>query len=179
VGGGITPESAGRFLDAGASHVIVTSYVFKNGRIEFPNLEKLVRAVGKARLVLELSCKKNGDAYFIATDRWQKLTETSLSPETLFRLGESCDEFLVHAVDVEGKQSGIDEELVELLERNSPVTATYAGGIRSIGDLELVYNKGKGMVDDTIGSALDIFSGKLRYRDVVEWHREHGKISNE
>jgi phosphoribosylformimino-5-aminoimidazole carboxamide ribotide isomerase len=173
-GGGITPESAGRFLDAGASHVIVTSYVFKNGRIEFSNLERLVRAVGKGRLVLDLSCKKNGDAYFIATDRWQKLTETALSPEILSLLGESCDEFLVHAVDVEGKQAGIDEDLVALLAQNSPVIATYAGGIRSLGDLDLIYNKGIGRVDDTIGSALDIFGGNLRYRDVVEWHRGLG-----
>jgi phosphoribosylformimino-5-aminoimidazole carboxamide ribotide isomerase len=175
VGGGITPENAGRYLEAGASHVIVTSSVFKNGRIEFSSLEKLVQAAGKSRLVLDLSCKKNKGAYYIATDRWQKLTETALSPETLSLLGGSCDEFLVHAVDVEGKQAGIDEELVALLAQSSPVTATYAGGIRSLGDLEIIYEKGRGKVDDTIGSALDIFGGKLGYREVVEWHRNRGK----
>jgi phosphoribosylformimino-5-aminoimidazole carboxamide ribotide isomerase len=173
IGGGITPDNAARYLDAGASHVIVTSFVFKNGRIEFSNLEKLVRTVGKNRLVLDLSCKKIGGDYFIATDRWQKLTTTTLSTDTLARLAASCDEFLVHAVDVEGKQKGIDEALVELLTQHSPVVATYAGGIRGLDDLELIYNKGKGRVDDTIGSALDIFGGPLRYKDVVEWHRKH------
>jgi phosphoribosylformimino-5-aminoimidazole carboxamide ribotide isomerase len=173
VGGGITPDNATRYLDAGASHVIVTSYVFRNGSIDFSNLDKLVRTVGKSRLVLDLSCKKNKGDYYIATDRWRKLTQTTLSPQTFSTLGASCDEFLVHAVDVEGMQRGIDEELAALLARLSPVTATYAGGIRSLDDLELINKKGKGAVDATIGSALDIFGGTLRYRDVVGWNRKH------
>jgi phosphoribosylformimino-5-aminoimidazole carboxamide ribotide isomerase len=172
-GGGITPANAAKYLDAGASHVIVTSYVFRDGQIDLANLRTIVQSVGKNRLVLDLSCKKSGRAYFIATDRWQKLTETSLSPETLLVLGASCDEFLVHAVDVEGKQGGIDEKLVALLAKRSPVIATYAGGIRSLEDLDVIYKKGKGRVDATIGSALDIFGGKLSYRDVVGWHRGH------
>jgi phosphoribosylformimino-5-aminoimidazole carboxamide ribotide isomerase len=173
IGGGITPDNAAAYLDAGASHVIVTSYVFKNGVIDLANLRTIVQAVGKKRLVLDLSCKKSRGKYYIATDRWQKLTGTTLSSETFSVLGASCDEFLVHAVDVEGKQAGIDEELVALLAELSPVTATYAGGIRSLGDLDIIYNKGKGRVDATIGSALDIFGGKLPYREVVEWHKEH------
>jgi phosphoribosylformimino-5-aminoimidazole carboxamide ribotide isomerase len=173
VGGGITPDNAGKYLDAGASHVIVTSYVFRNGAIDFPNLEKLTKAVGKKRLVLDLSCKKESGTYVIATDRWQNLTTTALSPETLLLFSLSCDEFLIHAVDVEGKQSGIDEELVALLAGHSPIISTYAGGIRSLSDLELIYNRGCGRVDATIGSALDIFGGKLPYRDVVQWHRNH------
>jgi phosphoribosylformimino-5-aminoimidazole carboxamide ribotide isomerase len=173
IGGGITPDNAAKYLNDGASHVIVTSYVFRNGVIDFSNLQKLVQAVGKNRLVLDVSCKKNKGEYYIATDRWQRLTITIISGETLSMLGESCDEFLVHAVDVEGKRSGIDGELVFRLAELSPITTTYAGGIRSLGDLEIIYKKGKGRVDATIGSALDIFGGKLPYRDVVEWHRMH------
>jgi phosphoribosylformimino-5-aminoimidazole carboxamide ribotide isomerase len=175
VGGGITPDNAAKYLDAGASHVIVTSYVFCSGAIDIANLRTIVQTVGKNRLVLDLSCKKNRGKYFIATDRWQKLTATSLSSETFSALGASCDEFLVHAVDVEGKQGGIDEELVSLLADRSPVTATYAGGIRSFDDLDTINNKGKGKVDATIGSALDIFGGKLSYKNVVKWHREHAE----
>ncbi len=175
VGGGITPDSAAGYLDAGASHVIVTSYVFRKGIIDYSNLHQLLNAVGKSRLVLDLSCKKKSGNYYIATDRWQNLTETKLSPETLSILGESCDEFLVHAVDVEGKQAGIDNELVTLLAELSPVIATYAGGIRSLQDLDEIYDKGKGRIDATIGSALDIFGGKLRYKDVVKWHRSLAK----
>jgi phosphoribosylformimino-5-aminoimidazole carboxamide ribotide isomerase len=174
-GGGITPDNAGKYLDAGASHVIVTSYVFQNGVIDLANLRTIVQTVGKGRLVLDLSCKKSRGKYFIATDRWQKLTGTTLSSETLSILGASCDEFLVHAVDIEGKQAGIDEKLVALLADLSPVTATYAGGIRSLNDLNIINKKGKGKVDATIGSALDIFGGKLPYREVVEWHKEHEK----
>jgi phosphoribosylformimino-5-aminoimidazole carboxamide ribotide isomerase len=173
LGGGVTPDNAMKYLDAGASHVIVTSYVFRSGTIDIANLRTIVRTVGKNRLVLDLSCKKSRGKYFIATDRWQKLTGTSLSSETFSVLGASCDEFLVHAVDVEGKQGGIDEELVSLLAKRSPVIVTYAGGIRSLSDLDIIYNKGKGKVDATIGSALDIFGGKLPYKAVVKWHREH------
>jgi phosphoribosylformimino-5-aminoimidazole carboxamide ribotide isomerase len=173
VGGGISPDNAKDYLDAGASHVIVTSYVFRGGHIDFSNLRTIERAVGKKRLVLDVSCKKSGGEYYIATDRWQKLTQTTLSAETLSALGESCDEFLVHAVDVEGKQAGIDVELVGLLAERAPVTATYAGGIRSLDDLDAIDKKGKGRVDATIGSALDIFGGKLPYKEVVAWHLEH------
>jgi phosphoribosylformimino-5-aminoimidazole carboxamide ribotide isomerase len=173
VGGGINPDNAGIFLDAGASHVIVTSYVFKNGLIVWENLEKLTRAVGKQRLVLDLSCKKDNDTYYVATDRWQHLTSVSLSPENLVKLAKYCDEFLVHAVDVEGKQQGVDTELVALLAQLSPIPMTYAGGIRSLDDMDAVYSAGGSLIDATIGSALDIFGGSLPYRDAVAWHKKH------
>jgi phosphoribosylformimino-5-aminoimidazole carboxamide ribotide isomerase len=174
-GGGITPENAHAFLNAGASHVIITSFVFKNGIINWHNLEAMEKSVGRRRLVLDLSCKKINDRYFIATDRWQKITSTSIEGPTLEQLGKHCDEFLVHAVDVEGKQRGVDAVLVELLAQASPLPTTYAGGIRSLADLEDVYIKGKGRVDATVGSALDIFGGTLKYADVVAWQKN---ISN-
>ena len=147
---------------------------------------------------------------------------------------ESCSEFLVHGVDVEGKQLGIDEELVELLGKAAPLPVTYAGGVRSLvrlnsilwqgalvshasgpdcplcvtylraasslpagtkattfpvpvddshtvpicqlcckqDDLERVKVAGNGRVDITVGSALDIFGGKLPFAEVLTWHRQ-------
>ena len=173
VGGGINPDNAGTFLDAGASHVIVTSYVFKNGTIVWNNLEKLTHAIGKQRLVLDLSCKNDNNIYYVATEQWQHLTSVSLSPENLVKLATYCDEFLVHAVDVEGKQQGVDSELVALLAQLSPIPVTYAGGIRSLADMDAVYAAGGGLIDATIGSALDIFGGLLPYHDAVAWHKSH------
>ena len=172
VGGGISPNNAGDFLDAGASHVIVTSFVFKNGMLDWNNLATLEKSVGKSRLVLDLSCKKTGDKYLIATDRWQKVTSLSIDSDTLKKLSVHCDEFLIDAVDVEGKQQGVDEELVETLAKISYVPTTYAGGIRSIADLDIVCAKGQGRIDATIGSALDIFGGTLKYADVVAWQKK-------
>jgi phosphoribosylformimino-5-aminoimidazole carboxamide ribotide isomerase len=171
IGGGITPDNAQAFLNAGASHVIVTSFVFKNGIINWHNLEAMEKSIGRQRLVLDLSCKKINDRYFIATDKWQKVTSTSIESATLEQLGKHCNEFLVHAVDVEGKQRGIDAPLVGLLAVVSPLPITYAGGIRSLADLEDVYITGKGRVDATVGSALDIFGGPLKYADVVAWQK--------
>jgi phosphoribosylformimino-5-aminoimidazole carboxamide ribotide isomerase, eukaryotic type len=171
IGGGITPDNAQAFLNAGASHVIVTSFVFKNGIINWHNLEAMEKSIGRQRLVLDLSCKKINDRYFIATDKWQKVTSTSIESATLEQLGKHCNEFLVHAVDVEGKQQGIDAPLVGLLAVVSPLPITYAGGIRSLADLEDVYITGKGRVDATVGSALDIFGGPLKYADVVAWQK--------
>jgi phosphoribosylformimino-5-aminoimidazole carboxamide ribotide isomerase len=151
--------------------VIVTSFVFKNGIINWHNLEAMEKSIGRQRLVLDLSCKKINDRYFIATDKWQKVTSTSIESATLEQLGKHCNEFLVHAVDVEGKQQGIDAPLVGLLAMVSPLPITYAGGIRSLADLEDVYITGKGRVDATVGSALDIFGGPLKYADVVAWQK--------
>ena len=173
IGGGITPDNAHAFLNAGASHVIVTSFVFKNGIINWHNLEAMEKSIGRQRLVLDLSCKKINDRYFIATDKWQKVTSTSIESATLEQLGKHCNEFLVHAVDVEGKRQGIDPLLVGILAGVSPLPITYAGGIRSLADLEDVYITGKGRVDATVGSALDIFGGALKYADVVEWQKKH------
>jgi len=172
IGGGITPGNAARFLDAGASHVIVTSYVFRSGRLEWENLESMTRTVGKERLVLDLSCRKKGNDYIVVTDRWQKDTEEALTPALFERLGHYCDEFLIHAAHVEGMRSGIDEELVKLLSGCRSKPLTYAGGVRSIYDLELLFSAGRGRIDVTVGSALDLFGGSLSYRDVVAWVKE-------
>lgn len=170
MGGGITPENATNYLDAGASHVIVTSYVFREGRVDRERLQKLVDVVGKDRLVLDLSCRQREGAYWVVTDRWQRFTETAITAATLAWLAEHCAEFLVHAVDVEGKRLGIDTNVVDMLGAWSPIPVTYAGGVRSLADLDLIRSVGAGRVDATIGSALDIFGGDLPYQDVLTWH---------
>lgn len=167
VGGGITAENAEEFLDAGASHVIVTSYVFRDGYIHFDKLRKLVDVVGKDRLVLDLSCKKTEQGYRIVTDRWQKMTEEYVTEALLERLSEYCDEFLVHAVDVEGKASGIEAELAGLLGAWGKLPITYAGGVHSYDDLRLLRELGKNRLNVTVGSALDLFGGKLEWRKVL------------
>ena len=166
IGGGINDKNAAGFLDKGASHVIVTSFVFRNGEIDEHNLTLMKNAVGKNRLVLDLSCRKRGEDYYIVTDRWQKFTDTKLCPETIERLRDSCDEFLIHAVDVEGKAKGIEDGVATLLGDIEGMPATYAGGISSFDDLEKLKTLGKGRVDFTIGSALDIFGGNMRFEEV-------------
>ncbi|MGA3050970.1 MAG: phosphoribosylformimino-5-aminoimidazole carboxamide ribotide isomerase [Chitinispirillaceae bacterium] len=173
VGGGIMAESAASFIDAGASHVIVTSYVFSEGIIQWERLGLLEKTVGRGRLVLDLSCRKSENNYIVACDRWQTPTSVTLTKKIMEDLAAHCDEFLVHAVEVEGKRQGVDEEFVRLLAAWSPITVTYAGGVRSLPDLEVVRRAGRGKVDVTVGSALDIFGGTLSYREVVEW----GKIN--
>lgn len=177
-GGGITPDNAREFLDAGASHVIVTSYVFRDGRLDAERLRALVEAVGRERLVLDLSCRRRNpdagrgdDTYWVVTDRWQRFSELAVTRETLERLAGSCAEFLVHGVDVEGRRLGIDAALVEALGAWSPIPLTYAGGARALADLELVRARGGGRVDLSIGSALDIFGGDVPYQAVVTWQR--------
>ncbi|MBQ6359765.1 MAG: phosphoribosylformimino-5-aminoimidazole carboxamide ribotide isomerase [Lachnospiraceae bacterium] len=172
-GGGIDPFNAAEFLDAGASHVIVTSYVFRNGLIDRDRLAEMEHAAGKERLVLDLSCRKQAGRFLIVTDRWTKMTDTELNAETLEELAGHCAEFLVHAVDEEGKQAGINKEVFEILAAHEFVPVTYAGGIRSLDDVMLAERLGCGRVDITIGSALDIFGGKLPYKDVVEYMRRN------
>lgn len=166
IGGGINNENAAGFLDKGASHVIVTSFVFRGGEIDLHNLELMKKAVGREHLVLDLSCRKRGDSYYIVTDRWQKFTDTKLCPETIERLRDSCAEFLIHAVDVEGKARGIEEDVARMLGDIGDMPATYAGGIASFDDLDKLKTLGKGRVDFTIGSALDIFGGHMKFEDV-------------
>ncbi len=171
VGGGINATNAREWLSRGASHVIVTSHVFHDGQLDFKRLQALVDLVGKERLVLDLSCRWQGDGYYVVTDRWQKFTKLKISPETLEELSRSCDEFLVHAVDVEGKCMGIDTRLLDLLSVSVPVPTTYAGGVASFADLDLIRTSGRGRIDVTVGSALDIFGGQgLRYDEVVAYH---------
>jgi phosphoribosylformimino-5-aminoimidazole carboxamide ribotide isomerase len=181
VGGGINDTNAMEWLEAGASHVIVTSFVFSNGQIHMERLQKLVEICGKDRLVLDLSCRRKSDApgddddddnYYVVTDRWQSFTDYKVTPANLKELAKYCDEFLVHGVDVEGKQCGILENLVVLLGEHSPIPVTYAGGVRSLEDMELVRRVGKNKVDATVGSALDCFGGNLKYDDVVAWHQK-------
>lgn len=169
IGGGITVENAARYLEKGATHVIVTSYVFKDGEINFNNLNKLKSEIGKERLVLDLSCKQKDGTYFVVTDRWQKFTDFELNQSNLDMLANYCDEFLVHAVDVEGQCKGILQDLVEKLGKWVSIPTTYAGGARTYRDLELIYELGQGKLDLTIGSALDIFGGDLKYNEVVRW----------
>ncbi|MGA2556869.1 MAG: phosphoribosylformimino-5-aminoimidazole carboxamide ribotide isomerase [Verrucomicrobiota bacterium] len=172
VGGGITIDNARSFLDAGASHVIVTSWHFREGRLEEARLRQLAAALGRKNLVLDLSCRvKDGD-YFVVTDRWQKFTALKVEERTLRELARWCDEFLVHAVDVEGLCRGVDLELVRILGRGSPIPVTYAGGAKELRDLEEVERAGAGRVDLTIGSALDIFGGSgVRYEEAVAFNR--------
>ncbi|DAZ97141.1 TPA: LOW QUALITY PROTEIN: hypothetical protein N0F65_004755, partial [Lagenidium giganteum] len=172
---GITDENCKLYIDNGASHVIVTSYIFRDGQIDYERLTKLRDLVGKDHLVLDLSCRKKAEdgKFYVMTDRWQKFTSTSIDEALFHRLAAYCDEFLVHAVDVEGKRCGIQTELVELLGKWSTIPVTYAGGASSLEDLELVQRVGNGKVDLSIGSALDIFGGAIKYRDVVAWQKQH------
>lgn len=168
VGGGIHAENAEEFLEAGASHVIVTSYVFRDGKINWENMEKLKHAVGKENVVIDLSCRKKEDGYYIVTDRWQKFTDVKLTEDVLSELADYCDEFLVHAVDVEGKAGGIEEDIAALLGNWDGIPVTYAGGVSSFEDLRKLKELGKNKVDVTIGSALDLFGGKMPFSKVLE-----------
>jgi phosphoribosylformimino-5-aminoimidazole carboxamide ribotide isomerase len=172
IGGGITPENAATWIEYGASHVIVTSCVFKDGQLNEDNLKKLVQNVGKEKIVLDLSCRKRDGAYFIVTDRWQKFTQLEVEPKVLGYLAQYCDEFLVHGADVEGLRNGMEENLITMLGKHCPIPITYAGVAQSLEDLTRVENLGSGRVDLTIGSALDIFGGNVLFNDVVAWHKE-------
>lgn len=172
VGGGINADNAAVWLEKGASHVIVTSFVFRHGRIASERLEKLVAEIGREHLVLDLSCRRRGDDYVIVTDRWQKFTDVIISERTLDELSGFCDEFLVHGADVEGMCRGIETDLVELLGRLSPIPTTYAGGIGTMEDVAQIGSLGRGRLDFTVGSALDIFGGgSIRYQDLVDLHK--------
>lgn len=173
VGGGITPKNAHEFLDAGASHVIVTSFIFEGEKLSEERLRELSRAVGREHLVLDLSCRRTGSGWRVATNRWQTITETEISEDTLARLAEFCSEFLIHAADVEGRQGGMDEELIRKLSEWSRVPATYAGGARSIQDLYRTRDLSGGKLDLTIGSALDIFGGKgIKFNECIAFNQE-------
>jgi phosphoribosylformimino-5-aminoimidazole carboxamide ribotide isomerase len=179
LGGGVTADNAAQWIERGASHVIVTSYVFREGKVDFERLDLLQQAVGKKHLVLDLSCRKvvkqDGTIdYVVVTDRWTKLTQFQVEHRNLDILREYCDEFLIHGVDVEGKKQGIESRLVEILGAWCPdgFPVTYAGGVTSLEDLELIKTLGRGKVDATIGSALDIFGGNLSFNDVLEWNKK-------
>lgn len=169
IGGGIHADNAKEFLEAGASHVIVTSYVFKDGKIHYENLKKLKKAVGREHLVLDLSCRKRKEDYYIVTDRWQKFTKERVTEELLEKLSEYAAEFLIHAVDVEGKAAGIEKPLAAMLGEWGKIPVTYAGGVGSFEDLADLKRLGKDRLNVTIGSALDLFGGTMEYRRVLEY----------
>ena len=173
VGGGIRSDNAKEFLDAGASHVIVTSYVFKDGKILYERLRELKKAVGRERLVLDVSCRKAEDGYYVVTDRWQVMTKEKVTLDLLDRLSEDCDEFLIHAVDVEGKNRGIEEELAEMLGNYDGIPITYAGGVHEYEDVRLLAKLGRGRLNVTVGSALDLFGGKLSWREIQRTCQEN------
>ena len=168
IGGGIHSDNAMKFIRAGASHVIVTSYVFKEGKIDFEHLKAIHESVGREHLVLDLSCRKKDGLYYIVTDRWQKFTEHVVNEETLNLLAPYCSEFLIHAVDVEGKASGIEKELASILGAWDGIPITYAGGVGSLDDVELLKKLGNRRLDVTIGSALDIFGGTIPFEKAAD-----------
>jgi phosphoribosylformimino-5-aminoimidazole carboxamide ribotide isomerase len=168
IGGGVTVDNAAQWLDAGASAVIVTSWVFHGGKVDQGRLDQLVRAIGRERLVLDLSCRRRGDAYYIVTDRWQTFTRERIGFDLLDQLSHCCAEYLIHAVDVEGKCQGIETELVALLGQWAGLPVTYAGGVHSQDDIQTIATLGRGRIDFTVGSALDIFGGQgLRYEELA------------
>ena len=169
VGGGMTDDNAAFFLEQGASHIIVTSFVFKDGKIHEENLKKICAVTGKERLVLDLSCRKKDGEYYIVTDRWQKFTDVKLNGSILDELSQYCDEFLIHAVDVEGKSSGIEKELATMLGEWDGIPITYAGGVSSYDDLKGLKEMGHNKIDVTIGSALDLFGGPLEFEKVLSY----------
>lgn len=156
--------------------MIITSFVFRNGQIDFDRLNSLVGIIGKEKLVVDLSCRRkvgdNSGDYYVVTDRWQTYTDVAVNESTLQMLGSYCSEFLVHGVENEGKRCGILEDLVVLLGKYSPLPVTYAGGVKGMQDLERVKELGLGKVDLTIGSALDCFGGDISYDEVVGWHKK-------
>lgn len=173
-GGGVNASNAADFIAAGASHVIVTSALFEGGEFSFKKLEEIKNVVGKEKLILDLSCRRTDTGWNIATNRWQTVTQTQITPETLSQLSLHCAEFLIHAADVEGLQAGIDKELVTLLGENVTIPVTYAGGARSIEDLKEVDNLSNGKVDLTIGSALDIFGGNgITLDECIAWNNKN------
>ncbi len=173
LGGGIRPGNAQEYLEAGASHVIVTSYLFEaDGTFSEARLQEMIAAVGRDKLVIDLSCKATGSGWTVAMNRWQTLTDLHVTPQTLAHLASHCAEFLIHAVDVEGKCEGIDEALVRFLGQHSPVPMTYAGGIYRLEDLHRIQELSGGRVDATVGSALDLFGGRgVRYADLLAFNR--------
>ena len=174
-GGGVNLDNASSYLEAGATHIVVTSYLFEDGQFSWPRLDAIRSAVGAEHLVLDLSCRKTDKGWMIATDRWQTITNTAIDKNTIEELEDHCAEFLVHAADVEGLQVGIDRDLVKLLGDCCSIPCTYAGGARSLEDLKLVDALSHGKVDLTIGSALDVFGGNgVSITDCVQWNRQAG-----
>ncbi|RFU71788.1 1-5-phosphoribosyl-5-imidazole-4-carboxamide isomerase [Trichoderma arundinaceum] len=177
VGGGINDENAREWIDAGAEKVIITSYLFPDGHFSQQRLDAVLGALGgdKSKLVIDLSCRRQGDKWFVAMNKWQTLTDMEINQESIKLLEPYCSEFLIHAADNEGLQRGIDEKLVERLAEWCSIPVTYAGGGRHLEDLEAVKRLSRGKVDLTIGSALDCFGGAgVKFDDCVQWNKSQG-----
>lgn len=167
IGGGVNDKNAKDFIEMGASQVIVTSFVFHEGHIDMERLQSLVSAVGPEHIVLDLSAKRVGDDYRVATNRWQTISDESVTPALLKQLSPYCHEFLIHASDVEGKKSGIDCDLLNILSEWDGNTITYAGGIKDMEDIDKINTIGGGRIDFTVGSALDLFGGTLNFKEIA------------
>ncbi|KAH6622080.1 hypothetical protein C7974DRAFT_315101 [Boeremia exigua] len=173
VGGGIDEGNARTWIERGAERVIITSYLFPDATFSMPRLRAVLAALDndKEKLVIDLSCRRKDDKWFVATNKWQTITDFELNEESIRLLEPFCSEFLIHAADVEGLQRGIDHALVSRLAEWCRIPVTYAGGGRSIADLELVKELSSGKVDLTIGSALDIFGGEgVKFEECVAWN---------
>ena len=171
-GGGVTAQNASAYLEAGASHVIVTSYLFEQGSFSPSRLEQLVSAVGKEHIVIDLSCKKTSSGWIVSTDGWQTLTKLAIDASTIRGLEAHCSEFLIHSADAEGLRAGMDEQLIRLLGAICNLPTTYAGGGRSIEDLKITRTLSRGKIDLSIGSALDIFGGNgITLQECVDWNQ--------
>lgn len=175
IGGGLDDTNILPYLDAGASQVILTSWLFPKGNLSLERLERISKLAGRERLVVDLSCRRRGADWYVAMNRWQTVTEVRIEAGLLETMGKHCREFLIHAADVEGRCEGMDWDLVDVLTRISPIPSTYAGGARDLSDLARLEERSGGRLDLSIGSALDIFGGNLvRYADCVEFNRRHG-----
>ncbi len=176
IGGGIQPGNASHWLDAGASHVILTSWLFDDsGNFESDRLDELVKQIGAERIVIDLSCKRTSHGWTVAMNRWQTLTDLDISHEALDSLADRCNEFLIHAADVEGRCDGIDEPLVALMGAWGKIPLTYAGGVANLGDVHKIEALSEGKVDFTVGSALDLFGGSgVTYAEMLDWNRLRG-----
>ncbi|KAI9677439.1 MAG: Enzyme that catalyzes the fourth step in the histidine pathway [Caeruleum heppii] len=174
IGGGVTDANAKRWIDWGAEKVIVTSYLFPDARFSMDRLKAILAVLGddRRKLVIDLSCRRKGDTWFVAMNKWQTLTNMEVNQETIALLQPHCSEFLIHAADNEGLQRGVDEDLVRNLAKWCAIPVTYAGGGRTVADLDMVRDLSGGKVDLTIGSALDIFAGEgVRFDDCVAWNK--------
>ena len=172
VGGGINAANASEFIEAGASHVVVTSYIFEDGNLSFERIKNMTDAVGAKHLVIDLSCREKNGRFYVVTDRWQTFTDEELTPELLDRLSEYCDEFLIHAVDAEGKKQGVSEAVLKIM-ADSKKPVTYAGGVSSFDDIKTIKEIGEGKIDFTIGSALDLFGGDMDFDEVLRYTKDY------
>lgn len=182
LGGGITDMNAQYWLDAGASHVILTSWLFDGGSLDTARLARLCGLVGRQRLVVDLSCRRRPDdpagPYYVVTNRWQTFSSLQVNTATLHSLSQYCSEFLIHGVDVEGRRCGVEQSLIRLIKQaidaagGDELHVVYAGGVRDMADVRLVDELGGGRIDVSVGSALDIFGGDLSFDEVVAYCKE-------